>query len=373
VVNKVIIINQNSGYLTIDVANAYATTYDKVVYMSGYTRKMERDLLPSIVEQKMIRYNRDSTFKRLFTWFWGTIQVFFLLAFKYRGYHVVYYTNPPMAYLSSLFLSNSFSIVVFDTYPDALNAVGIGPNNIIFKLWDSANKKLFKKAKSIITLSNGMGKLLEKYTDSGKIKVVDIWPGSEKFKPIEKKDNPFAIEHNLENKFVVMYSGNMGYTHNVEVLIEMANILRNHTCLKFLLIGEGRKKSQLQELASNYGLENVEFLTWVPGDVLPFSLASADVSIVTLDVNISNLSVPSKTFNLIATGCPILCVAPTNSEISRLIEKYKFGKQFNKEEIKEMVDFILELKDNKEMKTKYSNSALLASKEFVKENAFKYL
>lgn len=100
---KVLIINQNSGYLTIDVANAFKEEYDEVVVMYGFNRVTERNFHPNIKIQKTITYDRSSTIKRLWTWGVCTIHLFFLLLFKYRGYHVLYYTNPPMSYFNALF------------------------------------------------------------------------------------------------------------------------------------------------------------------------------------------------------------------------------------------------------------------------------
>ncbi len=370
---KIILINQNTGYLTIDIANAFTTRYEKVVLMTGFVRKMERDLLPAISIQRMVRYNRESTVKRLWTWFWGSTQVFFALLFKYRDFEVVYFTNPPMAYLSSLFLPNRFSVVVYDTYPDALKTVGIKENNLFYKLWASANKKIFAKVKKVITLSEGMAEQLGLYVEASKIQVIPNWPGSGQFKQVPRSTNIFALEHNLSEKFVVMYSGNMGYTHNVESIIDLAIEMRQEKDISFVLIGEGQKKDLLKSLVKKHDLSNVLFFPWQPSEILPYSLATADVAVVTIDISSSLLSVPSKTYNILATGSPMLCIAPDNSEIAKLAQIYDCGKSFSKEDITGMKDFILDLKQNPDKRQEYSSNALAASVNFVKENAFQYL
>ena len=108
------------------------------------------------------------------------------------------------------------------------------------------NKRLFARAKHLFTLSDGMRDCLGKYVSKEKIKVIPNWSHSRIFSPIHKTKNIFLKKHNLENQFVVLYSGNIGESHDVEVIIEVANLLSNHTDIKFLIIGEGMKKKKLQ-------------------------------------------------------------------------------------------------------------------------------
>jgi hypothetical protein len=103
---RVVLVNQSTGYLMIDIANAYAEVYDEVVLLAGSIKVTERELSDKVKVKKIIAYNRSSSIKRLFTWVWGTIQIFNKLLFKYRKQEVVYVTNPPMAYLSSLWLND---------------------------------------------------------------------------------------------------------------------------------------------------------------------------------------------------------------------------------------------------------------------------
>ena len=370
---KVVIINQNSGYLTIDIANAFASHFEKVILIAGLVKPMERELDSTVKIQKIIKYNRESNIKRLFTWVWGSIQIFFLLLLKYRHYEVYYITNPPMAYFASLLLKNRFSIIVYDTYPDALKNIGIKENNIVYKYWSKWNKKLFRKADKIITLSMGMAKQLSFYVELSKIKVIPNWSGSEKFSPIKKELNSFIKDNLLEGKFIVLYSGNMGYMHSVETIIEVAKKLEKEIHICFLLIGEGQKKEKLVQLIKQYDLKNCVFLTWQPVEVLPFSLASANLSVITLNDESADLGVPSKTYNLLAVGSPLLCISPDHSVLSSLVEKYENGKCFKKESVNEIASFIVSLAHDNVLQKKLSDKSLIASKDFHYSNALKYL
>lgn len=370
---KVVVVNQSLGYLLTDILNAYIQVYDEVVQIYGTIKPNQRALDPRVKLEQICTYDRSSLFKRLATWLKGTKQIYQLLKTKYRDYEIVYVTNPPMAYLCSLKLKNIFSVIVFDIYPDALSNIGIRKGNPLFLLWAKWNRVLFAKAETIFTLSEGMADRLSIYIDRDKIKVVHCWPSNSYFAPIDKRHNPFIQEHQLEDKFVVLYSGNMGLTHNVQVLVECAKRLKDNEKIHFLLIGGGKKKLDLEEISRKAGLTNCTFLDWLPADQLPYSLASADLGVVSLNAETALVSVPSKTYNLLAVGVPLLCIAPETSEISKMVAQYNNGKCFQPSEIDEMVTFIQELSRNSETLIQLSRNSLEASKDFTIDNVRQYL
>lgn len=370
---RVVLINQSSGYLMIDIVNAYEKSYDEVVFMYGSLEILDVNINEKVRISRLISYKRASKISRAFTWIYATIQIFFRLLFVYRNHEIVYVTNPPMSYLVSLLIHRPFSIIVYDTYPDILRNIGIKETNILYKLWTRWNKKLFLRSKMVYTLSEGMKKCLMKYVIEDKIKVIPNWSHPKHFSPIPKTDNLFINEHNLSNKFIVLYSGNIGYTHNLEVIIEVANRLSNDESIEFLIIGEGGKKIKIQQMATEYGLKNCSFLTWQPQSVLPYSLASADLAVITLNDETTLLSVPSKTYHLLAVGVPLLCIAPKESELNSLVLKYKNGICFEKEQLLDIVNYIKELKDSPALRQILIDNSLKASCYYTEQNALKYV
>lgn len=370
---KVVLVNQSTGYLMIDIVNAYMAKYDQVVLIAGSICTMERPLENDVVIDKIIPYNRSTTIKRILTWLYGTLQVFFKLLFKYRHYEVVYVTNPPMCYLLAFFIHSSFSVIVYDVYPDALKNIGINDKSIFFRLWATWNQKLFSKAQKVFTLSDGMGEILKHYVDSSKIKIIPNWPASERLHPIEKSENLFIRKYKLEKKFIVLYSGNIGYTHNVECLVDVAKKIKDEKDILFLIIGEGMKKSMIQKCVRDSGLQTFMFLTWQDKDMLPYSLGAADIAVITLNDNTAQLSVPSKTYNLLAVGAPLLCIAPLNSELRNLVHKYQNGSCFEKSEVEEISSYISMLKNNPEIRLEQCRKSLIAARDFTYKNANKYV
>lgn len=370
---KIVLVNQSSGFLVVDDLNAYCTKYDRVNILCGKLCVGERAVNPKVKVDKICRYDRTSGLKRIATWTLGSIQVFFKLLLKYRGWKVVYYTNPPMACFSALLLKNRFRIVEYDIYPDALNTIGIGEGNLIYKLWGRLKKRLYRKADRVYTLSAGMKEILTKYGPAEKIKVVPLWSASDDFKPVPKDENIFVKENHLEGKFVVMYSGNIGYTHSVECVVEVAKHMKEDKDVVFLIIGDGKKKAELVADVKDAGLKNVRFMPFQDFSILPFSLASADLGVITLDENVSKVSVPSKTFNLLAVGAPLLAISNDDTEMYRLIKKYQNGRCIAKMNISEIVKYILELKNDKDLKELYSTNSIKASQNFTYKNADLYL
>lgn len=370
---KVVLVNQSTGYLMIDIANAFTGKYDEVCLIAGSVKVMQRSLNTKVKLKTITYYNRTSTISRLYSWLAGSIQIWALLLVKYHNYDLVFFTNPPFAYLSALHLRRKFNVVVYDTYPDALKNIGVSPSSVVYRVWAQLNKKVFKKAMNIITLSDSMKSLLEQYVTSEKIIVIPNWSGSDSFKPIHKTENLFIKEQGLQDQFVVLYSGNIGYTHNVEIMIAVAKQLQQQLDICFLFIGEGKKKQELLDQVEKYKLTNCKFLTWQDSSILPLSLASADLGVVTLNDESGMLSVPSKTYNLLACGVPLLSISPELSELATLITNFQNGRNFSTNEVNDIAKFILKCRDNKEFLAQLSANSLAASQHFNHSNAELYV
>ncbi len=368
---EIVYINQNAGYLMIDIINAKDNSFKKSI-ITGKIIPRNKQLAADVTINKIITYNRSSSIKRIFSWIWGFIQILFLVKFKYRKAELFIVTNPPFSTFLPLLCQNKFSLLVYDIYPDAFVQYGIlNKKSKLIKYWENANKKIYPKAQNIYTLSNGMKNLLSNYVNEAKISVVPIWTDNTFLKPIPKHENEFILKNNLQNKFVVMYSGNLGFSHDVEIIPEIAKIITIPE-IDFLIIGDGDKKSLIEQKIKDYQLTNCKLLPWQETKMLPFSLAAADLSIVTLGKEASLLSVPSKTFNIMSVGTPLLCIASQKSELAQLVKTNKVGKIFDANQLEEIKDFILQLFNNKNLLEQYKQNSLLTSKLFGPENANKF-
>ena len=195
----------------IDIANTFNEAGYKVILITGRLVQRNIPLHESVRLDKIIKYRRSNIFMRLVSWIVATLQILFKIWFKYRDSHLFIVSNPPLAPLLPLISRNSYSILIFDVYPDAISNLGIlSKKSLLFKLWSSANKKSFAKAKYVYTISEGMKSILKKYGNDLEPEVVSIWTDNFFLKPIDPLKNPFIKKYNLTGKFIVLYSGNIG-------------------------------------------------------------------------------------------------------------------------------------------------------------------
>jgi glycosyltransferase involved in cell wall biosynthesis len=262
---------------------------------------------------------------------------------------------------------------VLDVYPDVLKLYNVSERNIFYQIWSRLNKIIFKKSHRVYTISDRMMELLVQYADNNKVKVIPLWSGLTNVKPIKRNENKWAIDNGIENKFVVQYSGNVGYTHNVEVMLDVAKKLLKHDHIFFQIIGRGERFDVIKKQLDAENIKNCVALPFQPDEVLNQSLASAHLGVILLDEKIAHVSLPSKIYNLQIVGVPLLCFAPQDSELNYHVKKYNNGACFKESEIDAIADYILLLSNDTNRYNQLSSNSLLAAKEFTTYNATKYI
>jgi glycosyltransferase involved in cell wall biosynthesis len=370
---KIVFINQATGYITIDIINEFVKDFDDVALITGSIRVQDTELDPSVNVKYISRYNRGNNLKKALSWLSGTIQICFLVKTRYRKHDVFYFTIPPTAYLLASRGRSLFSLMVFDLYPEALKANGFSEEGQIYKMWARQNRRKFAQAHRIYTLSENMKSQILGYSPGSDIRVIPIWSAFSDKKPVPKSENRIIKGEGLEGKFVVLYSGNIGVTHNVETLVELADILRDHTGIEFMIIGRGERSTVIRDLIAEKKLTNCRLRPFRNDDELYESLCSADLAVVILDDKTADISVPSKTYNIMAAGVPLLAIASGNSEISRIVSHYQIGRAFEKNDLKSMCEFILKMKNDVPIREMLSSNSLKAARDFTASNAVKFL
>ena len=371
---QIVFVNQSAGYLMIDIIDAFKDEYEERILLTGFLNPRNKILDATVKVEKLIPYDRSSTFKRMFTWVGAFLKILFLIKFKYPKAHLFLVSNPPLTAWVPLFCKNSYDILIYDVYPDALVEFGyFKQDSWIIKKWENINRRMYAKARKISTITSGMKERIAKYVNKNKVNVVPIWTDNSFLKPIPKSENVFLKTHQIEDKFIVMYSGNMGKAHPVEIIIELALQFQNNTEIFFLLIGGGDRYKEMEVLIAKKNLQNIKILPWQDTKTLPFTLSGADLALVTVGNEASNLSIPSKTYNLMSVGTPILCVAPQNSALARLVENEKMGEIFQNSDLQNIVDFIQKSMINFEFLNYYKRNALKASLNYTPCNTTKFI
>jgi glycosyltransferase involved in cell wall biosynthesis len=234
-------------------------------------------------------------------------------------------TTPPLIGLVALLVGRLRGMrvvsLVQDVYPDIAVTLGaLSASNPATRILDWLNRFVLRGVDRTIVLSDCMrDRIAAKVANRlSTIDVIHNWADGEKIVPLDA-DNPFVAANGLEGAFVVLFSGNFGNVNEFSTVLDAAHRLSARTNIVFLFIGEGAKANEIRDYAEQRGLNNIRLLSYQPLSLLPFSLAAGDVSLVTLADGLAGLSVPSKTYAILASGRPILFVGDLKSDIARLV------------------------------------------------------
>ena len=138
-----------------------------------------------------------------------------------------------------------------------------------------------------------------------------------------RPDNPFR--KNLAGRFVVGLSGNLGFTHDPEIVFEAARLLKDEPDIHFLLSGWGIGFERLKQLQAAANLPNVSFVARVEDAELEAFLAAANLWIIPYRKDVAGVSVPSRFYNLLAVGRPVVLVSEPEAEAALTVVENGLG------------------------------------------------
>lgn len=311
------------------------------------------------------RFCNKSVLQRLISWvryFFAALKIVMLVK---PNDLVILSTNPPIMQVLIPILKMKRARVIYwvlDLYPDALwCGLNMSKNSVTPLIWSFVNRITFRSADFLVSLSESMCNALSKYmreTDLKKIVKIPTWVDTNKFRPVNRVDNEIARQLGLSDKFVVIYSGNIGATHYLTFLPMLAQKLVVHKNIRFLIVGRGSGLSELQK--SCEGLENIVFLPPQPIEKLCETMSIGHIAIVSQGKLTGSVSMPSKTYYYMACGCAILGVVPPDSGVSDVVKKYDCGICFSPEQVPLIADFIVKLMNNSNLLSRYSENSIKA-------------
>lgn len=249
-----------------------------------------------------------------------------------KGDHVLVVTAPPSlpvtTTLAALLKGASFTLLVQDSYPEILIAVGATKRTSLFvRLVNIINRWVYKYASNIIVMGRDMNELFANKTAGLDIPIVTIpnWADLESIHPTSRNTNELLGELGITDKFVLMYAGNLGHPTDVETIIEAAARLGNQDEIHFVFIGAGAKKKWLDSEVADRHLSNVTVLNYRPRAEQNIFLNACDVGLVALIKGMWGTAMPSRTYNTMAAGKPVLALTEQNSELARVIDEDQIG------------------------------------------------
>lgn len=262
---------------------------------------------------------------RLIAWTVYTLATWANLARVRRG-DVVFLRLPPLqlgitGWLARRLRGARVILNVQDIHPDLSIQSGLLRNPFLIRAAQAFEKWIYRRSEEILVISDGFRRnLLAKGVPDRKIRILPNWVDTDVLRP-RPKDNPVARRFGLKDKFVLMYSGTISISSSatLERILEAAARIRDDASIRVAIVGDGLKKPDLLARAAALGLDNVVFIPFQPYADLPDLLGASDVLMVPLDGEKALLSVPSKLYNFMAAGRPILGLARGDSEVHALI------------------------------------------------------
>lgn len=375
---RILCVNQSTGPLFIDVVNAFSDAGHEVALFSGKVQEGGPSLNREVSVIRGPAYNRKNLASRLFTWLWFSILYAGYLACCKKPDMILVVTNPPLAPFITWLIARTrhipYHVLVYDLYPEVLVHSGIlHESSRVCRVWKKLNVEMFGSARKVFTLGNSMLDAVSHYVAGQKIQVIHNWADSDYIKPVPRAENPFIRRHKLDDKKIVLYSGNMGLTHDLESVIEAASTLKHLKNLQFIMIGEGGKRGRLEEMARGHGLTNALFLPFQDAESFPYAMAAADIGIVTLGDGFGGSAVPSKTYTIMAAGVCLLAITPEASEVSRLVMEYRIGRVCDPGNPSLVASTIEELINNDDLLQSYKKNSRRAAELFTSANAKEYV
>jgi len=235
---------------------------------------------------------------------------------------VVALTSPPLiSFLGALFVrlkGGKFCFWVMDLNPDEAIAAGwLDARSIVARVLKRMLRYSLKHAEQTIVLDRFMKeRVIAKGTVPERVAIIP--PGSiddaVKFSLAGRE--AFRREHGLTDRFVVMYAGNHSPCHPLDTLLDAALRLKKREDVAFCFVGGGSEHSKVKQFALRHELRNLKCLPYQPLNELSNSLSAADLHVVVMGEEFVGIVHPSKIYNIMAVGAPVLYVGPEASHVT---------------------------------------------------------
>jgi colanic acid biosynthesis glycosyl transferase WcaI len=306
----------------------------------------------NVIRVRVPSLDRSKLFNRFFQYFF--YQVGAALSTIRQKFDMVVFSNPAlwiwMPFTITTVLRKKPAIFsIHDLYPNVGITLGVFKRKPVISLVTKIEQYVLGRSDFVRILSESFKPTMHSMGVSDeKLVLIYDWVDTELINPLPHR-NGFSKEHNLDNKFVVMYAGNIGLSQSLDKVLEAAKLLEDHPDIHFALVGEGAARKDLIAQAQKQGIKNVTFIPFQPRERLADVLSTADISLVSLQLGVGCTALPSKTYSIFASGRPILASVDDGCETADLVNKSRAGVCVKPEDPAELVKAILYLKENPQL------------------------
>lgn len=330
----------STGYFLTNIAEALAQQFDVNALCSQPTYSARGLVAPRrevrngvfIRRVRSTRFPKDVLVGRVVNLLTFSLTVFSSAARRLRrGDLVLVVTNPPllpyMMLLAARLRGARLVLLVHDVYPEVLVATGKArAESALVRLWNRASRRLYRSADRVIVLGRDMRALVaHKIDDHTKIRVIPNWGEVEQVRPSKRAGEFIRARLQLERKFIVQFMGNMGISHAMDALVNAAEALRQDSDVHFLLMGWGARRAWVEQQVTQRTLQNVTVLAPCTEQELCAYLNACDLAIIPFVPGMGGISVPSRIYNVLSAGKPLLALADMDSELARIVREDRVG------------------------------------------------
>jgi len=286
---------------------------------------------PEVVEIRNWMPGKAALVRRALAEVLFTVRIFAALLLKLRRGDVAL-TVPapfmlPYAFAAAAKLRGARSVLIMhDLYPDVLILAGlVRPQSMLAKAVRAFNALMFRALDAVVIIGRDTEKLLLRYggMTRDKVRFIPNWATLAPGVRAVTAANPYRRP--LSARYVVGLSGNLGFTHDPVIVFEAARLLRDNKDIHFLLSGWGVGFDQLREMQFAARLSNVTLVGRVEDEQLEEFLSAADVWIIPYRKNVAGVSVPSRFYNLLAIGRPVILVSEPDAEAALTVIEHDVG------------------------------------------------
>lgn len=238
-------------------------------------------------------------------------------------------TDPPIVANIALLVARRFRVPVVvisqDVFPEIAVQLKRLENPVVMSLLRGLVGLYLRRADRIVAIGDTMRRRLEeKGAPAERMLVIPNWIDTTRLGPLDKS-NHWSRSWGVDEKFVVMHSGNVGHAQDLDSLIRAGTFLRDLDDLLIMIIGMGARHAELVALAELHEVDQVQFLYYQSRAVLPQSLSAADVHVVGLAAGLAGYVVPSRLYGILAVGRPVIVAADPESETAQLVTEVGCG------------------------------------------------
>lgn len=323
-----------TAHLLTELCEALAADYDITVItgrLHGYEDEAdyERRNGVEIVRVHSTAYDRAPLHRRAANYVTYLTRALRRGLFAERPDIVLCMTDPPLVGDIALVVARRFRVpfvvISQDVFPEVAVELGRLRSRGLVALLRVLIRFYLRRADRVVAIGETMKRRLEaKGARPERVHVISNWVDTTSIEPAPR-DNPWAREHGLDGRFVVMHSGNIGHAQDLDTLIRSAASLGDLERLSVVLVGFGARHADYVELVRELEAERIYFHEYQPRERLSESLSSADLHFVGLAHGLSGYVVPSRLYGVLAAGRPVLAAADEDSEIAQLVRSVGCG------------------------------------------------